>query len=54
MVLSEAHYTKSRGCDGGDVLGLILRASAGTSCEKVTSVLCEKHSQRGRDFLSVL
>lgn len=28
MVLSGAHYAKSWGCDGGDVLGLILRPLA--------------------------
>lgn len=28
MVLSRAHYAKSRGCDGGDVLEMILRPLA--------------------------
>lgn len=35
MVLSRAHYTKSWGCDGGDVLGMILRPLASASSWKV-------------------
>lgn len=38
MVLSGAHYTKSWGRDGGDVLGMILRPLAGYTSKKVTFI----------------